>query len=125
MLAFIKNLFSSKDKTTNFHKVVVGKILAIKSHPNADRLQLVTIDVGEKLEVVCGAHNISFGQLVPVALIGAKLANGIVIQQANIRGVESYGMLCSASELGVSDDHSGILILSDGKIGEPIDNYIN
>jgi len=124
MLDFIKNIFLKKRKTTEFSKVVVGKIIAIKSHPNADRLQLVTVDIGEKLEVVCGARNISFGQLVPVALIGAKLANGIVIQQANIRGVESYGMLCSASELGISDDHSGILILDQGKVGEPIDKYI-
>lgn len=121
---FFKKLFSKTAPITKFPKVVVGKILTVEKHPQADRLQLATVDVGEKLNIVCGAPNIQVGQFVPVALIGAKLPNGIVIQQASIRGVDSFGMLCAADELGLGTDHSGIMIFADAKIGEPIDNYI-
>jgi phenylalanyl-tRNA synthetase beta chain len=125
-MSWLKNIFSSKqNKKTNFPNVVVGQIVAIENHPNADRLQLATVNVGKNIKVVCGAPNIAIGQLVPVALVGAVLANGLVIQQASIRGVESQGMICAADELGIGHDHTGIIVLDNGKIGEPIDNYIN
>ncbi|TAK95381.1 phenylalanine--tRNA ligase subunit beta, partial [Patescibacteria group bacterium] len=106
---------------TGLEKVVVGKILEIKKHPNADKLQLATVTIGkEKLTVVCGAPNIQVGQKVPVALVGAKLPNGLEIKPAEIRGAKSKGMLCASDELGLGKDHSGILILDkDAKVGKP------
>jgi phenylalanyl-tRNA synthetase beta chain len=98
--------------THSFENVVVGKILEIKKHPNADKLQLVKVDVGtgHDLSIVCGAHNISVGDKVPVAMIGAKLPGG-EIKEAEIRGEKSFGMLCAEDELGLGTDHSGIMIL--------------
>ena len=95
-------------------KVVVGEIVKIKKHPNADKLQVVKVDIkNKKLNIVCGACNIAIGQKVPVALAGAKLPGGLEIKKAEIRGVKSYGMLCAEDELGLGSDHSGILILDE------------
>lgn len=107
--------------------VVVGKILEIKKHPNADRLQITKVDIGtkNKLSIICGAWNIKVGDKVPVALAGAKLPNGLKIKKAKIREVESVGMLCAEDELGLGIDHSGILILDNKtKIGMPVGNYL-
>lgn len=120
-----KKLFSKKDLATNFPKIVIGKIITVEAHPNADRLKLTLVDVGEKLKIVCGAPNIEPGQFVPVALVGAQLPNGEVIQQATIRGVDSFGMLCAADELGLGTDHSGVMVFSEATVGEPIDKYIS
>lgn len=125
MMSFLKNIFSNNKKTTKFPGVVVGKIMTVESHPNADRLQITTVDVGKILKVVCGAPNIAIGQLVPVAVVGAVLPNGMVIQQASIRGVESEGMICAEDELGLGHEHFGVVILPYGKVGDPIDEYIN
>ncbi|MFZ2882609.1 MAG: phenylalanine--tRNA ligase subunit beta, partial [Candidatus Moraniibacteriota bacterium] len=115
-----------EEKKWNFDGVVVGKILEIKKHPNADKLQLTKIDIGnKKLDIVCGAKNIAVGDKVPVALIGTKLPNGIEIKEAEIRGEKSFGMLCALDELGLGTDHSGIFILdSKVKIGEPAKEYL-
>jgi phenylalanyl-tRNA synthetase beta chain len=96
--------------------VVVGRLLAIERHPNADKLWLTTVDIGsgEPLQIVCGADNISVGDLVPVALVGSVLQGGRRIERSKIRGVESQGMLCSAIELGLGDDAEGIHILGSG-----------
>ena len=93
--------------------VVVGRLLSVERHPNADKLWLTSVDVGagEPLQVVCGADNIAVGQLVPVALVGSVLTGGRRIERSKIRGVESQGMLCSAIELGLGDDAEGIHIL--------------
>jgi len=108
-----------------YNKVVVGKILAVGPHPNADRLRLVKVDLGaEKLEIVCGAPNILAGQLVPVALVGAVLPGGLEIKPAEIRGVKSNGMLCAPDELGLGDDHNGILILDKAKVGQSFAEYL-
>jgi phenylalanyl-tRNA synthetase beta chain len=109
-----------------FENVVVGKILQIEKHPNADKLQLTKVDTGEeKLKIVCGAKNISVGDKVPVALIGAKLPNGLEIKEAEIRGEKSYGMLCAKDELGLGSDHSGIYILEkNAKIGMAFSRYL-
>jgi phenylalanyl-tRNA synthetase beta chain len=102
--------------------IVVGRILEIYPHPNADRIRLTKTKVDENaepLEIVCGAHNIEVGQIVPVALPGAKVVNRhdgteLVIKLSKIRGVQSNGMLCSPSELGITDGGGdGILILPD------------
>jgi len=109
-----------------FNKVVVGKVLAIRQHPNADRLRLAVVDVKkEKLNIVCGAPNLAEGQLVPVALIGALLPNGLEIKESEIRGEKSSGMICAEDELGIGKNHEGIIILKgDAKIGESFSKYL-
>jgi phenylalanyl-tRNA synthetase beta chain len=103
-----------------FSGVVVGKVLAVERHPNADRLTVCSVDVGQgaPVSVVCGAPNVAPGVVVPFAHVGAVLPGDLTIRQAAMRGVESQGMLCSASELGLSDDASGLLLLDpDAPIG--------
>ncbi len=96
-----------------FEKVIVAEIESIQKHPNADRLSLVKVKTGkESLSIVCGATNIREGQKVPLALLGAKLPNGMEIKRSKIRGITSEGMLCSEIELGLGEDASGIMILS-------------
>ena len=111
------------DRAKDFENVVVGEIVAIRPHPNADKLRLadvITTPNGKPQEIVCGAPNIEVGQKAPVALLGAKLPNGLTIEKRAIRGVESNGMLCAADELGLGKDHSGILILDASmKVGTP------
>ncbi len=123
-----------------YKKVVVGKILEVKPHPNADRLCLALVDIGpsinsgQALEIVCGASNIKPGQFVPVALIGAVLpglsakggsASGGEIKPAEMRGVKSNGMLCAEDELALGEGHSGIMILDKAKIGQNFADYLN
>lgn len=92
-------------------KVVVVEIIKIEPHPNADRLRLATVFDGSKeITIVCGAPNIEVGQKVPLAKLGSKLPGG-EISKANIRGVESEGMLCAADELGLGDNHDGVIVL--------------
>lgn len=107
--------------------IVVGKVLTCDKHPNADRLQLTTIDVGEEnpLQIVCGAPNIAAGQCVPVATVGTTLydeENGPwKIKKGKIRGEESFGMVCSEVELGLGENQDGIMVLeSDLKPGTPL-----
>jgi phenylalanyl-tRNA synthetase beta chain len=99
-----------------FTNVVVGRIDAVAPHPHADRLRVCTVDVGEPapLAIVCGAPNAAAGMLVPCARVGATLPGDVAIGRAAVRGVESAGMLCSAKELGLSDDASGLFALPDG-----------
>lgn len=96
-----------------FQGVVVGKVMAVDKHPNADRLTVCRVTDGrDELSIVCGARNVTAGALVPVARIGAKLSGGREIERTTIRGVESQGMICSASELGLSAaENDGIMIL--------------
>lgn len=106
-----------------FSRVVVGEILEITPHPNADKLRLTKTKVGENevLAIVCGAKNIAVGQKVPVALPGAVVANGMTIQATNIRGEDSFGMLCSGSELGFTDTIDGVMVLDkEIEIGTPL-----
>src|SRR6266850_2054990 len=99
-----------------FSGVVVAQVVDVARHPNADKLTICTVDAGgEKLKVVCGAPNVRAGMKAPLAKIGARLP-GLEVAKTTIRGVESAGMLCSARELGLSDDHSGLLELN-GKVG--------
>ena len=97
-----------------FGGVVVGRILAVAAHPSADRLRVCTVDAGvAPLAIVCGAPNAAVGMTVPCALEGATLPGGLAIERTTVRGVESQGMLCSAKELGLSDDAGGLLALDD------------
>lgn len=92
--------------------IVVGEILAIEKHPDAGKLNVCRVSTGsEQLQIVCGAPNVRVGMKAPLATIGAKLPNGTEIKQAKLRGVESSGMLCSARELGLSDDAGGLMDL--------------
>ena len=92
-------------------KVVVAKVLSIEKHPHADKLTICRVDAGaQKLQVVCGAPNVRAGMLAPLALAGARLKD-LEIRKSSLRGVESEGMLCSERELGLSEDHSGLLEL--------------
>ncbi|MCT9072790.1 phenylalanine--tRNA ligase subunit beta [Cupriavidus gilardii] len=117
-----------------FDKIVVARVLATERHPNADRLNVCQVDAGtgETLQIVCGAPNVKPGILVPCALVGAVLppteAGGkpFEIKVGKLRGVESYGMLCSARELKLSEDHEGLLILpEDAPVGENIRRYLD
>ncbi|HUL55876.1 MAG TPA: phenylalanine--tRNA ligase subunit beta [Usitatibacter sp.] len=105
-----------------FSGIVVAHVKSVSPHPNADKLRVTAVDAGtgELLQIVCGAPNVAAGQKVPCALVGAKLP-GLEIKKAKLRGVESNGMLCSARELGMSDDHSGLLVLdADAPVGRDV-----
>jgi len=93
--------------------VVVAKVLALGPHPNADKIQLVDVDLGdgEALQICCGAFNMSVGDLVPLATLGTTMPNGMTIERRKLRGEWSNGMLCSSAELGLGADHDGIMIL--------------
>lgn len=106
-----------------FDGVVVGEVLAIEPHPNADKLRLCTVEYGaaEQLQVVCGAPNVTVGGKYPFATVGTSLPCGITLKKAKIRGVESLGMLCAKDELGLGEDHSGLLVLDKNlKPGTPL-----
>ncbi|MDD5081990.1 MAG: phenylalanine--tRNA ligase subunit beta [Dehalococcoidales bacterium] len=115
----------------NWENVVVGQIIDIKPHPNADRLTLPTIDVGkEQHTVVCGAPNLKIGDKIAFAYVGAQLIDGHTgevgrLKPAKIRGVVSAGMVCSEKELGISDMHEGIMVLpADAPVGTPLTDYL-
>ena len=111
--------------------VRVAHVVAVEPHPNADRLRLVTVDVGsERPQVVCGAPNVAVGQNIAYAAIGTRLRDGhtgewATLKAAKIRGVESTGMVCSEKELGLSDQHEGILVLpEEAPVGTPLREYM-
>ena len=112
--------------TPQFSNVVIGKVESTSPHPNADKLKLTKVNIGDKvLDIVCGAPNAAAGIIVPVALVGAKLPNDIEIKQAKVRGEDSHGMLCSESELGLSDESEGLMLLpDDAPIGQGISDYL-
>src|SRR5256885_11103884 len=106
--------------------LLIGEVIACEKHPNAEKLFVTKVNIGkpEPLQIVCGASNVAKGQKVVVATIGSTLhpknAEPITITVAKIRGIESYGMICAEDEIGMSDDHSGILVLADeAKVGSP------
>ncbi|HEY6610718.1 MAG TPA: phenylalanine--tRNA ligase subunit beta [Pseudomonas sp.] len=110
-----------------FSGVVVGEILATEQHPDADKLRVCQVSNGsETFQVVCGAPNARPGIKIPFAMIGAVLGEDFNIKKAKLRGVESFGMLCSASELQISEENDGLLELAtDAPVGEDIRSYLN
>ncbi|MCX6797780.1 MAG: phenylalanine--tRNA ligase subunit beta [Candidatus Falkowbacteria bacterium] len=119
----VEHIIAQKDI---FDKVVVGKVLKVEPHPNADRLRLVKVDVKSAiLDIVCGAPNVAVGQMVPVALVGAKLPNGLEIKESAIRGAKSSGMICAEDELGLGRNHEGIMVLNHAKLGQDFAAYLN
>jgi phenylalanyl-tRNA synthetase beta chain len=109
-----------------FSGVVVGEILSAEQHPDADKLRVCQVSNGsESFQVVCGAPNARAGIKIPFAMIGAELPGDFKIKQAKLRGVESQGMLCSASELQISDDDSGLMeLVADAPVGQDIRAYL-
>jgi phenylalanyl-tRNA synthetase beta chain len=110
--------------------LVIGEVLAAEKHPNADKLTVTKVNVGsgDPLQIVCGAPNVAAGQKVVVATVGTtiypKKGDPLTMKIAKIRGVESYGMICAEDEIGLSDDHAGILVLPAGvKVGMPAVEY--
>lgn len=111
----------------DFSGVVVGEIVAIEQHPDADKLRVCQVSNGsDTFQVVCGAPNARQGIKIPFAMIGAKLPGDFSIKKAKLRGVESNGMLCSAKELGLSDDNAGLMELPcDAPIGKDLRDYLD
>lgn len=111
--------------------IVVGKVLTCEKHPNADKLSKTTVDLGKGnvVEIVCGAPNVAAGQTVPVATVGTKIyakdGSFFEIKKAKIRGEVSEGMICAEDELGLSEDHGGIMVLDDSKyeVGKNFADY--
>ena len=111
-----------------FEKVVVGRVVKCEKHPDADKLNLCQVDVGEgeNLQIICGAKNVRENLNVVVATVGAKLPNGLKIKKAKLRGVESFGMICSEAELGMADSSDGITELADeAVIGQNIREHLD
>ncbi|MCP4724014.1 MAG: phenylalanine--tRNA ligase subunit beta [bacterium] len=100
-----------------FDNIKIGQVVSVNKHPNADKLTVCEVDLGDfKEALICGAPNVAEGQKVVVALVGAVLPNGMTIKKAKIRGVESSGMICSEAELGISEEAGGIMVLSPDSI---------
>jgi len=114
---------SEEQSSSNLDHVVVGEVLSKSPHPEADRLSVCSVEVGEAkpANIVCGATNFKTGDRVPVALPGAKLPGGFKIKKSKLRGVPSEGMMCSAKELEIGTDDQGLFILPDKPtVGTPI-----
>ena len=111
-----------------FSGVVVGHVLSVEKHPDADKLNITQVDVGdaEPLQIVCGARNVRAGMKAPCATVGAVLPGGFKIKKAKLRGVPSFGMLCSASELGLAEQSEGLMELpADAPVGEDVRTYLD
>ncbi|MCK9200548.1 MAG: phenylalanine--tRNA ligase subunit beta [Gallionella sp.] len=111
-----------------FEKVVVAEVLTKEKHPDADRLNVLTVNVGEPepLTIVCGAGNVTVGMKAPCALVGAKLPGDFSIKQAKVRGVASFGMMCSDKELGLAEESAGLMVLAvDAVVGQSIREHLD
>ena len=105
---------NKKELNPNYENIIVGKVLEVYEHPNADKVRITKTDVGNDIyEIVCGAWNFDVGAVVPVALPNSKIKDNFKIDKRDIRGIQSNGMICSAAELDLWDDHDGILLLDD------------
>jgi len=110
-----------------FTRVVVGEVLTKEKHPDADRLNVLSVAVGQgvPLQIVCGAQNVQVGMKAPCALVGAQLPN-LAIKQAKVRGVESFGMMCSEKELGLAEESAGLMELAaDAVVGQDIRTHLD
>lgn len=110
-----------------FHGVRVARVLNVEPHPKADRLRVCQVDMGNHspLKVVCGAPNVRAGLVAPLATVGAQLPAGVKIEQATLQGVDSFGMLCSAAELGLAEQSVGLLELpEDAPLGDELQDFL-
>ncbi len=111
-------------------KVVVAKVLECEKHPDADKLNVCQVDVGGKItQIVCGAKNVAAGQIVAAAVVGADLGNNFIIKEAKLRGVDSHGMICGSSEIGLPKTNDGILVLDESigelELGRELSSYVS
>ncbi|MDD5266186.1 MAG: phenylalanine--tRNA ligase subunit beta [Methylococcales bacterium] len=119
---------SVEPAAAKFSGVVIGEVLSMQQHPDADRLRVCQVAVGEAepLQIVCGASNVRVGLKIPAALIGAVLPGDFKIKKSTLRGEESFGMLCSEKELGLASDANGLMELaSDAPVGVDIRDYLS
>ncbi|QJB57249.1 phenylalanine--tRNA ligase subunit beta [Pseudodesulfovibrio sp. zrk46] len=117
-----------EDPFEQVQDIVIGHVVECEKHPEAEKLSVCTVDVGEAetLTIVCGAPNVGKGQKVPVAKVGTVMPEGMKIKKAKLRGIKSFGMICSERELGFSEDHDGIWVLDDSfKVGEKLVDALN
>ncbi|MFT3706015.1 MAG: phenylalanine--tRNA ligase subunit beta [Agriterribacter sp.] len=128
----VENFEKQEEIKGGLKGLVVGEVLDVQKHPNADKLRLTKVDIGnaDPLQVVCGAPNVATGQKVIVAPVGTTIypnkGDAITMKVATIRGIESFGMICAEDEIGMSENHDGILVLSpDAKKGIPAAEYFN
>ena len=118
----VEGIESIESVKGSLNGVVVGEVLTCEQHPNADRLKVTTVDLGDNMpvQIVCGAPNVAVGQKVPVATVGTLLydkdGKEFKIKKGKIRGEESHGMICAEDELGLGNDHDGIMILDSAEI---------
>ncbi len=112
----------SVDQSTRFEKFIVAQVESIEKHPDADKLRVCQVNIGkEKVQVVCGAPNVATGKKYPFAGLGTVLPGGMEIKPVKLRGVDSFGMLCSERELELSESHEGLMLLDDSlKVGKSI-----
>ncbi|OYV88127.1 MAG: hypothetical protein B7Z63_01190, partial [Ignavibacteriae bacterium 37-53-5] len=125
---------SYENLSGKYHGFVVGTVLEVGKHPNADKLSLCKVDIGGEIKsIICGAPNVAAGQKVPVGLIGALVPHNqhdpegkpFQLTKAKIRGVESEGMICSSNELGLGEDKSGIMVFEEtAVVGTPLAEYL-
>jgi phenylalanyl-tRNA synthetase beta chain len=107
--------------------VIVGEVLSVEDHPDADKLRVCTVNTGTETpaQIVCGAPNVATGQKVPVATVGTPLTPEFTVKKAKLRGITSHGMICAEDELGLSDDHSGIMVLDEScEMGKSLNDYL-
>ncbi len=128
----VEHVESLRDQIPYLDKVVVGEVLELNVHPDADKLRIATVNVGaeENLQIICGAPNVASGIKVAVAMVGAQIKSSqgdrLKIKKAKIRGVESFGMICSEEELGLGTANEGIWILpEDAQVGQPLSDYLD
>ncbi|MBN2279783.1 MAG: phenylalanine--tRNA ligase subunit beta [Candidatus Marinimicrobia bacterium] len=116
-----------KNPVAGLDKLIVGEIKQVEKHPEADKLTICQVFDGTEIkQIICGADNVAVGQKVPVALPGCELPGGFKIKRSKIRGVESLGMICAEDEIGLSDNHEGIMVLQENtQPGITMENYIN
>lgn len=128
----VENFEQHEDIKGGLKGLVVGEVLDVQKHPNADKLRLTSVDTGNNvpLQIVCGAPNVAKGQKVIIAPVGSTIyplkGDAVTMKLATIRGIESFGMICAEDEIGMSDNHAGILVLNnEPKPGTPAAEYFN
>ncbi|MCK4689859.1 MAG: phenylalanine--tRNA ligase subunit beta, partial [Candidatus Marinimicrobia bacterium] len=116
-----------KSPVDKIRGVIIAEVLDVLPHPNADRLSICKVSTGfDMQDVVCGAPNVAKGQKVPLALLGTVLPNGMELKPVKIRGISSEGMICAEDELGISSDHSGIMVLDEkAPLGMELSEYLS
>ena len=110
-----------------FNDVVVADVVSVEPHPDADKLRVCQVDdgAGQTTQVVCGAANVYAGMKAPFARVGARLPGGFNIKKAKLRGIESFGMLCSEQELGMAASADGLMELpGDASVGQPVRDFL-